>query len=257
VQVAGLGSKVAELGQEMVVGRRETKVEVAACTDSLGKVNLKLTSLMQSDECRATQVKTVREAQARVEREGEAKREEDVAKMVKLKGEMEGVVKTNDAVRKDVDSRVENMRKNMIEMIGNNEMKTVELEEQLNQTNDVVKNVKIIQSNTQAALDGKIKAVKDDFENLLNEKIKTKNPSTLDLEKVTEGLKKEIDQVKTDLRNDDLESFKNIVNSTNDTHNKLISSIQKNVDLIIREKSELEGQVGTMEERITEISILR
>ena len=41
-------------------------------------------------------------------------------------------------------------------------------------------------------------------------------------------------QVKNDLRNNDLESFKNIVNSTNDTHNKLISSIQKNVDQMIR-----------------------
>lgn len=58
--------------------------------------------------------------------------------------------------------------------------------------------------------------------------LKTKNVSRL------EKLINRAMQVKNDLRNNDLESFKNIVNSTNDTHNKLISSIQKNVDQMIR-----------------------
>ena len=58
--------------------------------------------------------------------------------------------------------------------------------------------------------------------------LKTKNVSRL------EKLINRALQVKNDLRNNDLESFKNIVNSTNDTHNKLISSIQKNVDQMIR-----------------------
>ena len=58
--------------------------------------------------------------------------------------------------------------------------------------------------------------------------LKSKNVSRL------EKLINRAMQVKNDLRNNDLESFKNIVNSTNDTHNKLISSIQKNVDQMIR-----------------------
>ena len=64
-------------------------------------------------------------------------------------------------------------------------------------------------------------------------------------------------QVKNDLRNNDLESFKNIVNSTNDTHNKLISSIQKNVDQMIRDRSQQEGVTMAMEEKISKISVLR
>ena len=64
-------------------------------------------------------------------------------------------------------------------------------------------------------------------------------------------------QVKNDLRNNDLESFKNIVNSTNDTHNKLISSIQKNVDQMIRDRSQQEGVTMVMEEKISKISVLR
>ena len=80
-------------------------------------------------------------------------------------------------------------------------------------------------------------------------------------------------QVKNDLRNNDLESFKNIVNSTNDTHNKLISSIQKNVDQMIRlvkrslrtrrwselhrDKSGQEGVTTALEEKISKISALR
>ena len=63
--------------------------------------------------------------------------------------------------------------------------------------------------------------------------------------------------MKNDLRNNDLESFKNIVNSTNDTHNKLISSIQKNVDQMIRDKSQQEGVTMAMEEKISKISVLR
>ena len=59
------------------------------------------------------------------------------------------------------------------------------------------------------------------------------------------------------MRNNDLESFKNIVNSTNDTHNKLISSIQKNVDQMIRDRSQQEGVTMAMEEKISKISVLR
>ena len=81
--------------------------------------------------------------------------------------------------------------------------------------------------------------------------LKTKNVSRL------EKLINRAMQVKNDLRNNDLESFKNIVNSTNDTHNKLISSIQKNVDQMIRDRSQQEGVTMAMEEKISKISVLR
>ena len=97
--------------------------------------------------------------------------------------------------------------------------------------------------------------------------LKTKNVSRL------EKLINRAMQVKNDLRNNDLESFKNIVNSTNDTHNKLISSIQKNVDQMIRlvkrslrtrwwselhrDKSGQEGVTTALEEKISKISALR
>ena len=152
--------------------------------------------------------------------------------------ELQGTVRSSEAARKEVDNRVENMRRNMNEMIGVNENKTAEMVDKLGQTSDAVRDLKVATSNIAATADNKVKAVKDDLEKLVNDKIKVKSPATLDLEKAFAGLRKEVEQVRTDLRNNDLESFKNIVNCTNDTHNKLISSIQKNLDLVLREKGQ-------------------
>ena len=38
----------------------------------------------------------------------------------------------------------------------------------------------------------------------------------------------------------ELDSFKNIVNSTTETQNKLITSMQKNVDSLLKEKNKVE-----------------
>jgi len=253
-KVVGLGEKLASLTQGLEGGVR---AEVKNCSDSLTKVHLKVDGLQQAEENRAAQVRSVKEALAKAEQERDAKREEDSGKVAILKEELEGVVRTGEVTRKEVENRVENMRKNMIEMIGVNEMKTSELSEKVDRSTEEVEKMKIIQKNSAVASDEKVKAVKDDFNLLLNDQLSSKSTSTLDLEKVTAGLRKELEQVKTDLRNNDLESFKNIVNSTNDTHNKLISSIQKNVDLIIREKGQQEGLAAAMEEKITKVSTLR
>jgi hypothetical protein len=252
-QLRGLEGRL----QGLEGGQRDGRAEGQACSDSLGRVHLKVDGLVAAEESRAAQVRSVKEALAKVEKEGLARRAEEGDRLAKVKEELEGKVKSGEAASKEVDNRVENMRKNMIEMIGVNEMKTSEIENKVRQTEENVTNMKVVTSNNAVIVDNKLKAAKDDFETLLNDKLCTKSGSTLDLEKVTVGLRKEIDQVKTDLRNNDLESFKNIVNSTNDTHNKLISSIQKNVDQIIREKGQQEGQTGALEERITQVSVLR
>ena len=46
--------------------------------------------------------------------------------------------------------------------------------------------------------------------------------------------------MKNEMSTYELDSFKNIVNSTTETQNKLISSMQKNVDTILKEKNKTE-----------------
>merc|ERR1719234_1670851 len=192
-----------------------------------------------------------------MEREGLAKKGEVGGKLNLVKEELSGVVRSSEAARKEVESRIENMRKNMIEMIGANEMKTAEVKERADRADEELDKLKVVTKNNALVADNKVKETRDAIENLLNDKFSAKSGSTLDLEKANVALRKEIEQVKNDLRNNDLESFKNIVNSTNDTHNKLISSIQKNVDQMIREKSQQEGVTMAMEEKISKISVLR
>merc|ERR1712061_190961 len=66
-------------------------------------------------------------------------------------------------------------------------------------------------------------------------------------------LKKELDHLKTELKNADLEAFKNTVNNTNETHNKLISAVQKSVDLIICEKTILESQTAVVDSKLCDM----
>ena len=46
-----------------------------------------------------------------------------------------------------------------------------------------------------------------------------------------------LDNLRLEVSAYDLESFKNVVNNTNETQNKLIGSIQKNVDAVHRDNN--------------------
>merc|ERR1711962_13016 len=136
-KVTGLETKVTGVLKEVEAVKKESKTGTETCTESMGKIQLKLAGFMQADETRAMQVKTVKEALERVEKEAGSWKKEDSNKKEKLKEELEGVLKNIDAVKSHVDTRVENMRKNMIDMIGNNEMKTGEIEQKLSKNKDL------------------------------------------------------------------------------------------------------------------------
>ena len=93
----------------------------------------------------------------------------------------------------------------------------------------------------------------DTFESSLNEGLKSKSFTSSDVESKVILLKKELDHLKTELKNADLEAFKNTVNNTNETHNKLISAVQKSVDLIICEKTILESQTAVMDSKLSDM----
>merc|ERR1711978_637082 len=81
----------------------------------------------------------------------------------------------------------------------------------------------------------------------------SKSFTSSDVESKVMVLKKELDYLKTELKNADLEAFKNTVNNTNETHNKLISAVQKSVDLIICEKTILESQTAVMDSKLSDM----
>ena len=193
-------------------GLAESKAEVKSCKDTVAKVHLKVDGLQQAEESRAAQVRSVKEALAKMEREGLAKKGEDGGKLNLVKEELSGVVRTSEAARKEVDIRIENMRKNMIEMIGANEMKTAEVKERVDRADEELDKLKVVTKNnalvadnkvsgqdyvTISQLDEQVKETRDAIENLLNDKFSAKSGSTLDLEKANVALRKEIEQVKS------------------------------------------------------------
>ena len=195
-------------------GLAESKAEVKSCKDTVAKVHLKVDGLQQAEESRAAQVRSVKEALAKMEREGVSKKGEDGSKLNLLKEELGGVVRTSEAARKEVDIRIENMRKNMIEMIGANEMKTAEVKERVDRNDEELDKLKVVTKNNAQVADSKVRGVssrptfppdpcqqvketRDAIENLLNDKFSGKSDSTLELEKANVALRKEIEQVKS------------------------------------------------------------
>merc|ERR1719394_1615583 len=83
-------------------GLAESKAEVKSCKDTVAKVHLKVDGLQQAEESRAAQVRSVKEALAKMEREGVSKKGEDGSKLNLLKEELGGVVRTSEAARKGV-----------------------------------------------------------------------------------------------------------------------------------------------------------
>merc|ERR1712066_614437 len=131
----------------------------------------------------------------------------------------------------------ENQRKSLTDMIRTCEKKSAE--------NNA--DIKTVENN----LENKIRNVKDNFESDLH--VHSKNLSSADAETKLLSFKKELDHLRSELKNADLESFKNVVNNTTETHNKLISSLQKSLDLIICEKTILESQAAVMDSKLTDV----
>merc|ERR1711892_1270398 len=134
-----------------------------------------------------------------------------------------------------------------------NELKTSEIDNSLKHTNDIVEDIKVVQNNIQMNIENKLKATKDDLESAMSDSRKSKNSTSPEMESRFAALKKDVDHVKNELKIGDLESFKSVVNHTTEAHNKLISSMQKNVDLFICEKTILESQTAVLDSKVSDI----
>eukprot|EP00092_Neocalanus_flemingeri_P022775 GFUD01024695.1.p1 GENE.GFUD01024695.1~~GFUD01024695.1.p1 ORF type:complete len:3073 (+),score=1009.79 GFUD01024695.1:162-9221(+) len=221
--------------------------------DSYSKVNADIVCLQKAEESHQNTLKNVKENLAKFDNEVKGKVQEDNDKVNVFKADLEKSHKIGDSLRKELDTRMENLRKNILEMIGLNELKTSEIDNNLKQTNDIVNDIKIVQSNIQMNIETKLKATKDNFESVINDSLKTKNSTSSEMESKFATLKKDVEHVKNEIRIGDLESFKSVVNNTTETHNKLISSIQKSVDLIVCEKTILESQTAVLDSKVSDM----
>jgi len=231
------------------------KEDIKKCVEEgkeqYNKVTADIACLQKAEESQDNTLKNLIENLAKADKDMKGKIKEDNDKVIEFKANLEKSNKIGDSLRKELDTRMENLRKNLVEMIGLNELKTSELDENLKATNDIVNDIKIVQNNVQMNIDNKLKATKDSFETVISDSMKTKTSSDMELKYTT--LKKEIDHIKNDFRISDLESFKNVVNNTTETHNKLISSMQKTVDLIICEKTILESQTAVLDSKVSDM----
>ena len=156
------------------------------------------------------------------------------------KTELQLIKKSVDALGKESKQIIEEQNESLKKLVQTNEQKTDEL------TRTVQENKK--------SLELKLNDLEDSCQNAVNAELKNKNFASGDIDSKILSLKKDIDHVKNEIKNADLESFKNVVNSTTETHNKLINAVQKSVDLIICEKTILESQTAVMDSKITDLT---
>merc|ERR1711892_985566 len=234
-----------------------TKADIKKCTeegrDNNTKVSADIVCLQKVKESQQNTLKTLSENLAKIDKEAKKKVKEDGEKVSDFKADIEKSHKIGETFKKELDTRMESLRKSLIEMIGLNELKTSEIDNNLKHTNDIVEDIKVVQNNIQMNIENKLKATKDDLESVMSDSMKSKNSTSPEMESRFAALKKDVDHVKNELKIGDLESFKSVVNHTTETHNKLISSMQKNVDLFICEKTILESQTAVLDSKVSDI----
>jgi len=166
----------------------------------------------------------------------------------------EGQAKTRketDGLRQEIESRLENNRKTNVEMIGALEIKMTEMEDRFKDTDLRVDNLKVVENNHAISVEKKMDGVRYRLDSMDTTLDKLKSITS---ERTKDGLmdmKKKLDCLAGDLVNYDIDSFKNIVNSTNETQNKLIHSMQKSMESVVKDNTKLDTLVTSMEDKLT------
>ena len=221
--------------------RSDANQLVAENRDKFSKLNSEVAALKVNSEGNISSFKKMTEQLSKVETESSKIKEfQKISNENKI--ELQTIKKMNESLKQDFEANINKEKVNLINMIRANEEKSKKMSSDI----DEFKTFK-------DSIDKKIKMVQDTFESSLNEGLKSKSFTSSDIESKVMLLKKELDHLKTELKNADLEAFKNTVNNTNETHNKLISAVQKSVDLIICEKTILESQTAVMDSKLSDM----
>merc|ERR1712038_914563 len=195
--------------------RSDANQLVAENRDKFSKLNSEVASLKVNSEGNISSFKKMTEQLSKVETESSKIKEfQKISNENKV--ELQTIKKMNESLKQDFEGNINKEKVNLINMIRANEEKSKKISSDI----DDFKTFK-------DSIDKKIKMVQDTFESSLNEGLKSKSFTSSDVESKVMLLKKELDHLKTELKNADLEAFKNTVNNTNETHNKLISAVQK------------------------------
>ena len=220
--------------------KSEASQLVAENKEKFSKANSEIAALRVSCESSSSSAKKVGENLTKIEKELLEKMKENNKVIEENKIKLENTLKLTDFSKKDLESMKENQNR-FDKDLKLNEKKNQDLSTQMQEMKKLKENV-----------DEKLKAAQENFESTLNENLKVKSFSSADSESKILLIKKDLDHVKNEIKNADLESFKNVVNNTTETHNKLICAVQKSVDLIICEKTILESQTAVLDSKLTD-----
>ena len=221
----------------------EMRKGIEESSENRRKVNAEIACLQTAKEHQQTTLQNLNEKLASCC----SKDKENESKYLELKTDLDKISQKENTQQKDYNDRMENMRKNLVEMVGLSEMKISEIDTILKQTNSKLENLKLRQSNIEKNVDNQMKATGD----IINDSFKAKTSSDIDSKLI--ALQKDVDHIKNEIKIGDLESFKSVVNNTNETHNKLINALQKSLDLIICEKTILESQSAVLDSKLSDV----
>jgi hypothetical protein len=147
--------------------------------------------LSGSLEVQARTVAGLTEGLTRSERDGLARFKDIRDRQTELRTELnQAATQAAETVRREVEARLENLRRNLVEMIGSSEIRVAEAEDRVKVVAEAVANLKVVEHNHHLSLENKLEAAKNAAEALVvANNNKNKNKET---EQTLMSLRKEL-----------------------------------------------------------------
>ena len=232
---ADLVKKMENIKTDISNLRSEASKLVVENRDKFSKLSCEVAAVKVSAESNSNSYKKLADNITKIENDSVVKGKETKDLLERNKAEIENLTNEHSSLKNKFETCMSDHEKKM----GSNETKIQSIDK-------LESKLKLLEE----TFNNKMQSVESNFEDTLkNKRIASDN----DDDSKISTIRKEIEQVKRELKNADLESFKNVVNNTTETHNKLISGLQKNVDLIICEKTIQESQTAVMDSKIADI----
>ena len=232
---ADLVKKIENIKTDISNLRSEASKLVVENRDKFSKLSCEVAAVKVSAESNSNSYKKLADNITKIENDSVVKGKETKDLLERNKAEIENLTNEHSSLKNKFETCMSDHEKKM----GSNETKIQSIDK-------LESKLKLLEE----TFNNKMQSVESNFEDTLkNKRIASDN----DDDSKISTIRKEIEQVKRELKNADLESFKNVVNNTTETHNKLISGLQKNVDLIICEKTIQESQTAVMDSKIADI----
>jgi hypothetical protein len=167
----------------------ENRELAAESREMAASLRADISRLSSSLEAQTRAVAGLTEGLTRSERDGLARHKDIRDRQAELRSELDQVGHQSETVRKELEARLENLRRHLVEMIGSGEIHVAEVEDQIKVAQEAVANLKVVENNHNLNLENKLEAVRAAVDTMVatNKKIKSQ-----DTEQILINLRKDL-----------------------------------------------------------------